>query len=119
MSDPINPNTLVPMSLEVEKIEQMRQVHSANEQQTLSQAQKEEDEKKKDRIFYGIEQLEEKHNKGHKLPDLLTDLCVVKRETEKELLIHSDEREYILGVQNTASKMTKKILDLLYLDDYI
>ena len=46
MSDPINPNTLLPMSLEVEKLEQIRNIHSSNEQQTISQIKKEKDEKK-------------------------------------------------------------------------
>lgn len=44
MSDPINPNTLIPMSLEVERIAEIRKVQESNNQNMLSQMQETKDE---------------------------------------------------------------------------
>lgn len=46
MSDPINPNTLIPMSLEVERIAEIRKVQDSNNQNMLSQMQENTDKKK-------------------------------------------------------------------------
>ena len=50
MSDPINPNTLLPMSLQVDKMEQARQLHTAHEQSVLSQKKIKDDEKKNNKV---------------------------------------------------------------------
>ncbi len=50
MSDPINPNTLLPMSLQVDKLEQVRQLHGINEQSVLSQKQQKDDEKRNNQV---------------------------------------------------------------------
>ena len=50
MSDPINPNTLLPMSLQVDKMEQTRQMQPAHEHSVLSQKKIKDDEKKDNQV---------------------------------------------------------------------
>lgn len=50
MTQPINPNTNIPMSLRVEKIQQMKQVQAGQEMHFANQEMKIEEELKKQRI---------------------------------------------------------------------
>lgn len=50
MSNPLNPNTLLPMSLQVDKMEQNRLLQSGQQQGLLAQQMNVEDKKKENRV---------------------------------------------------------------------
>lgn len=98
MSDPINPNTLVPMSLEVERIENIRQVHSSNEQKMLAQNKQKEDKKKEKSV-----------NKKEKSENLIIDKEDEKKQKQEKDNQDEDKDE---KQENKNNKQKGSVIDV-------
>lgn len=72
MTAPMNPNTLLPMSLQVDKIQQAKQLHPAQQQGLVSQQLEQQKQEQKNRVnanqeteYARVEEDQSRGNTGH------------------------------------------------------